>query len=260
MVQKRMPVLFIGHGSPENALKGNKYTQEWSRVSKLFPKPRAIVCVSAHWLTENSKMTADDKPETIHDFYGFPQEMYSIKYPAPGSPAIAKEVRKALNGIDVELDYARGLDHGTWVVLKTMYPKADIPTMQLSINYGESLQRNFDVGKKLAELRDKGILVIGSGNVVHNLRAVSLEAKPYAWAKKFDKFVVNGLEKKEYDSLIHYEHESKDALFAHPTNDHYRPLMHAMAAAEDEKPEFFNKGDIFAGSVSMTCAAWGLKK
>jgi 4,5-DOPA dioxygenase extradiol len=253
---KRMPLIFIGHGSPMNAIVNNEFSKTWKKIASEISKvcmPSCILCVSAHWLTSDTEVTAMDTPKTIHDFYGFPKELEQVQYTAPGSRNYAELVQKTLSDIHVKLNTTWGLDHGTWSVLKHMYPKADIPVIQLSINYGLSLQKHFDIGKKLIALRDKGVLIIGSGNIVHNLNMVNFDdsAKPYDWAIDFDNFVKKNLEMKDYNALINYKNQPS-ARHAHPTNDHYLPLMYVIGASDNQNPEFFCE-EIVYGSLSMRC-------
>lgn len=253
-----MPVVFIGHGSPENALDKNEFTESWKRFAEAIPKPKAILCISAHWLKEGTAVTAMEKPKTIHDFYGFGDELYKIKYSAPGSKSFAEKIKKVIKTVSVNLDEEWGLDHGTWSVLLNMYPNADIPVAQLSLDYYLPLENIFQIGKELKKLRDEGVLIIGSGNIVHNLRVFEIDAKPYDWAIDFDKFVKVRLINKDYDALINYT-KNKSASLAHPTNDHYLPLIYVMGAAEGEEAEFFCEKIIF-GSISMRCVMYGAKK
>ncbi|MFA6214500.1 MAG: 4,5-DOPA dioxygenase extradiol [Candidatus Micrarchaeia archaeon] len=250
----RMPVLFIGHGSPENALSDNAFTRAMSRLGKELPKPRAILCISAHWLTEGTAATAMDAPKTIHDFYGFPPPLYTVKYPAPGSPELAARVQRLLKPIQAGLDASWGLDHGTWSVLRHMYPSANIPVVQLSIDFYKPAQHHYEIGKKLAPLREEGILIIGSGNMVHNLRALSpdgRDAAPVAWAKQFDAFIKEALEKKDHKAIINYQSLGQVAALAHPTPDHFYPLLYAMGAAGVKSKISYPYEGYEYGSLSM---------
>jgi len=250
---KKMPVLFIGHGSPMNAIEDNEFTKEWKKIASKILHPSCILCISAHWLTSDTQITAMENPKTIHDFYGFPKELEQIVYPAKGSMEYAKLVTDTLNDINVKLNTTWGLDHGTWTVLRHMYPKADIPVIQLSINYGLPLQKHFEIGKKLTVLRDKGILIIGSGNLVHNLGMINFDnaAKPFEWATEFDNFVKKNLETKDFGSLINYKNQSS-ARLAHPTNDHYLPLMYVIGASDKQNPKFSCEKIVYS-SLSMRC-------
>src|SRR3989338_4485672 len=192
MVQK-MPVLFIGHGSPMNAIEKNEFSSSWGRLAGIIPRPKAILCISAHWLKEGSAVTAMRQPKTIHDFYGFPAKLYKARYPAKGLLSLAKEIKRSVKTVKVDLDHEWGLDHGTWSVLRNMYPKADIPVLQLSLDYQLSLDKLFKIGRELSGLRKRGVLIIGSGNLVNNLMVMNLGAKPYRWAVDFDNFVFDSL-------------------------------------------------------------------
>ena len=253
---KKLPVLFIGHGSPMNAIEDNKFTRNWKFIADKIPKPKAILCISAHWQIEGSAVTAMEKPRTIHDFYGFPNELYKINYPVKGSKKYSELIKNIIKNVKIGLDNEWGLDHGTWSVLNNMYPKADIPVIQLSLDYNLNPKQIFEIGKELNKLRDKEILIIGSGNIVHNLMMINPNDKAYPWAIEFDEFVKISIEKKDYNSLINYE-KHRFSKLAHPTNDHYLPLLYVLGVVENEKPYFFNE-EIFWGSVSMRCVAWGL--
>lgn len=254
---QKMPVLFIGHGSPENALSNNEFTKGWEKIAKEIPKPKAILCISAHWLSNDNQISSAKKPETIYDFYGFQEELYKIKYPANGNPALAKEIKEALSKVNIKLNDVRGLDHGAWVVLMKMYPEADIPVMQLSIDFGLPLENYFEIGKELQFLRERGVLIIGSGNLVHNLSVLDWENpnNVFPWAREFDEFVKEKLLKQDYSALINYK-KQKTADLAHPTNDHFIPLIYTIGAAKGEKPKFFNE-NITLGSLSMRCILFG---
>jgi 4,5-DOPA dioxygenase extradiol len=252
---KRMPVIFIGHGSPENALEENEFTRGWKDLARSLPRPAAILSVSAHWLTEGTAVTAMAHPRTIHDFYGFPEPLYQINYPAAGSPDEAARIIKTVAGAKVHSDQEWGLDHGTWSVLVNMYPRADIPVLQLSLDYHLAPARQYRIGRELRTLRDEGILILGSGNLVHNLMAIDFRAAPYDWALEFDAFVERSLAARDDDALIQYARQ-KSARLAHPTSDHYLPLLYVLGATESETPRQFNQG-FFAGSVSMRCAVFG---
>jgi 4,5-DOPA dioxygenase extradiol len=252
---KRMPVAFIGHGSPENALEDNSFTRAWKDLARALPRPTAVLSISAHWLTEGTAVTAMPKPRTIHDFYGFPDALNKIEYPAPGSPEIAARVTKSVALVKVQPDREWGLDHGTWSVLANMYPQADIPVMQLSLDYYLPPAQAYRIGRELRPLRDEGVLILGSGNLVHNLTAIAWDAPPYDWALEFDSFAERSLAARDDDALIQYARQ-KTARLAHPTYDHYLPLLYVLGASENETPRQFN-GGIFAGSVGMRCAVFG---
>jgi len=252
---RRMPVVFIGHGSPENALDNNAFTRNWKSLGASLPKPKAILSISAHWLTEGTAVTGMAQPRTIHDFYGFPEPLKKYRYPAAGAPETAARIAKTVTAARVQLDDEWGLDHGTWSVLAQMYPRADIPVVQMSLDYYLPPARQYQIGRELAPLRDHGILILGSGNLVHNLTAVDIHAEPFAWAREFDGFVEFALATRDDDALIRYTREPS-AQLAHPTFDHFLPILYVLGASGKEKPRQFN-GGIFAGSVGMRCAVFG---
>jgi 4,5-DOPA dioxygenase extradiol len=253
------PALFIGHGSPMNTLERNGFTTAWRGIGYALPRPRGLLVVSAHWFFGATAVTAMPRPRTIHDFYGFPQALFDFEYPAPGSPDIAAEVVEAVKPTWCGLDHDQwGLDHGTWSVLAHLYPDADIPVVQLSINALQPLDYHVELGAKLASLRHSGIMVVASGNIVHNLRRVQWD-KPDAafdWAERFDDAVVEQLADDPGDVLRMKDHA--DYSLAAPTPDHFIPLLYlaGMAAACDEKPEVLIRGYAM-GSLSMTCYGLG---
>jgi 4,5-DOPA dioxygenase extradiol len=250
-----MPVLFIGHGSPENAVENNEFTKEWESISKKISHPKAILVISAHWLTEGSAVLSVEKPRTIHDFYGFPDELYVVEYKANGAVDLAKRIQKLVKSVKVNLDTEWGLDHGAWSILMHMYPKADVPVLQLSLDYTLSLEKQYEIGKELSVLRSEGVLIIGSGNIVHNLRLLDFEGNTFEWAIGFDKYVKNALEKRDDEAIIHYD-KSEYAKLAHPTDDHFLPLLYILGAADkNEKPKFYCEGIVY-GSISMRCVVF----
>ena len=237
---EKQPVLFIGHGSPMNAIEKNEFSDKWKEIAKKIPKPRAILCISAHWQTEGLGVTAMERPKTIHDFYGFPEELYDIEYKAKGSKKLAEEIKNMIKKFDISLDHEWGLDHGTWSVLINMFPNADIPVLQLSLDYNLNPKHIFRLGKELSKFREQGILIIGSGNIVHNLMMINPGVKSFPWAVEFDSFVKKSILKKDYESLIDYE-KHKYSRLAHPTSDHYLPLLYVLGASDkNEEPYFFN--------------------
>jgi 4,5-DOPA dioxygenase extradiol len=252
-----MPVLFLGHGSPMNAIEENEFVEGFRNVAKDLPKPNAILCISAHWFTRGTKVTAMQMPQTIHDFGGFPQELFDVHYPANGSPELATLTKDLLNPTLVELDEKWGLDHGAWSVLKHLYPNADVPVIQMSIDYTQPAQYHFDLAKKLQSLRNKGILIIGSGNIIHNLRLVDFANfnkvdYGFDWAiearAKSNAFLLDG----NFQALIDYEKQSKAFQLAIPTPDHYLPLIYALGLKNsNEEISLFND-KLLAGSLSMT--------
>jgi len=251
--ENKMPVLFVGHGSPMNAIEANEFSREWMEVGKQLPKPRAIICISAHWETRGTYVTAMEHPKTIHDFGGFPQELFDVQYPAPGSPETAQQAKETVNSALVGLDNAWGLDHGCWSVAKNMFPKADIPIIQLSLDYTKNAQWHYDLAKELAVLRDKGILILGSGNMVHNLRLINWNDF-YAkmdWAEQANEEFKKFIENNDTKSLIGYERLGKEAALAIPTPEHYLPMLYALSMKDEKEPlNFFN--DKTMGPISMT--------
>ena len=249
-----MPTLFVGHGSPMNTIEDNEFTKGWSEIAKSIPKPDAILSVSAHWYIPSTRVTAMEQPRTIHDFYGFPHELYQQQYPAPGAPELAAKVSSFLKEYSIGLDMSWGLDHGTWSVLKKMYPKADIPTLQLSIDYSKPPSYHFELGRKLEFLRDQGILIIGSGNLVHNLGAVTWNSQDsvYDWAKQFEDAITDAILSNRESVFIDFENLQDLGKKAHPTLDHYLPLLYSIGAGGlINEPEVFNQ-KILMGSISMT--------
>ncbi len=266
----RMPVLFIGHGSPLNAVGDNPYRRVWGELGQgllsQFARPQLILCISAHWLTRNDwELTGMAQPPTIHDFGGLPQVLFEQEYPAPGSPSVARELASRLNAPDaqrpVTVDESHwGFDHGTWSVLKPMFPAADIPVIQLSLLYKMDPQEHFAIGQQLRALRDQGVLIIGSGNIVHNLHMLQLSAPPnqaFDWAIEFDQAMTRHIESGDLQSLTRFQDMGRTAQLAHPTHEHYLPLLHAAGAVhEGEQPRFFNTDYQFA-STSMRSVIWG---
>ena len=247
-----MPLMFVGHGNPMNAISDNSFTKTWKEIGTQLPRPKAILSISAHWLTRNStKVTAMEKPETVHDFGGFPQQLYDQTYPAPGSPEFARQTQQLVPKPEIALDYDWGLDHGTWSVLLPMFPLSDIPVYQLSIDYSKPPQFHYDLGKQLKALREKGVLIIGSGNIVHNLYAMRPGETPFDWALEFDQKIASWIEEGNHQAIIDFQNLGTLASNAHPTHDHYLPLLYIIGIREQtEKPEFFNNV-IDMSSVSM---------
>ncbi len=253
----KFPVLFIGHGSPMNAIEENEFVVGWRNVGKTIPTPNAILCVSAHWETRGTFVTAMEKPRTIHDFSGFPAELFEVQYPAPGSPELAKETTQLLKKTEVGFDEKWGLDHGCWSVVKHLYPAADIPVIQLSLDYYQSPQYHYDLSKELSLLRKKGVLIIGSGNMVHNLGMVSWEKieEPgygYDWAIEANEKMIKFILSNDHKSLIDYKQQGRAFNLAVPTPDHFLPLLYSLALKEEnEKIEVFNNKPV-GGSLTMT--------
>jgi 4,5-DOPA dioxygenase extradiol len=253
ITSKSLPALFIGHGSPMNALENNRYTQVWRQLGASMPKPKAVLAISAHWYIGATAVTAMAQPKTIHDFGGFPPALFAFQYPPPGSEALAERVKDLLGPIEVKLDQSWGLDHGAWSVLAHVFPDADIPVVQLSIDRRQPNQFHYDVGKQLAELRDEGVLILASGNVVHNLPLINWQEKntAYDWATRFELNTKNFLTRNEHQALIDYEKLGQDAALSIPTPEHYLPLLYIMGAQrEGDRVQFPTEG-IELGSISM---------
>ena len=253
-----MPALFMGHGNPMNAISDNQYTRTWSEITAEIPKPSAIVCISAHWESRGTKVTAVQKPKMIYDMYGFPEQLYKVRYDCPGSPEDAGLIRKSVKHTTVEEDHEWGLDHGAWSLLVKMYPEADIPCIQLSLNRTRDMRWHYDLGRELAFLRKKGVLVIGSGNAVHNLQYASFGSnKPYDWALEFDNTVAEAINRGDHNSLIHYDKFGKPALLSVNSAEHYIPLLYTLGMqSQGEKVMQFNEG-IDLGSAGMRCVRIG---
>ena len=252
----RMPVVFVGHGSPENAGAVNGFTRAWAQLGRDLPRPRLILSISAHWVIhEGTAVTAIRRPKTIHDFYGFPDELYAIGYDAPGSPEDADLIRKVIRSVRVDPDEEWGLDHGTWSVLTHMYPAADIPVVQLSLNYNHPLPLQYRIGQELSVLRDQGVLILGSGNLVHNLQKLRFGEEPYPWAAGFDRIAKELIVARDHEPLVHFT-GLPDARLAHPSVEHYLPLLYVLGAAGTDTPRFFNE-EFFAGSISMRGIVFG---
>ncbi|KAF2337874.1 4,5-DOPA-extradiol-dioxygenase [Flavobacterium ginsenosidimutans] len=253
----KMPVLFLGHGSPMNAIEENQFVTGFRDLAKTLPQPNAILCVSAHWFTKGTKVTSMEMPRTIHDFGGFPQALFDVQYPAQGSPELAVETKKILDPVMVELDEHWGLDHGAWSVIKHLYPNADVPVIQLSIDYTKSGQYHFELAQKLQALRYKGVLIIGSGNIVHNLRMVDFrnfdkDNYGYDWAIEARETVNNYLLDGNFQPLIDFEKLNKAVQLAVPTPEHYLPLLYTLGLKDkNDELELFND-KLLAGSLSMT--------
>ncbi len=253
----KMPVLFLGHGSPMNAIEENQFVTGFRDLAKSLPQPNAILCISAHWYTKGTKVTAMEMPKTIHDFGGFPQELFEVQYPAKGSPELALETKELLLPTEVELDDSWGLDHGAWSVIKHLYPEANVPVIQLSIDYSKPSEYHFELAKQLSDLRYKGILIVGSGNIVHNLRLVDYpnfdkDNYGYDWAIEAKETINNYLMDGNFKPLLEYEKQSKALQLAIPTPEHFLPLIYTLGL-KDKKDEFHLFNDkLVAGSLSMT--------
>lgn len=255
----RMPVLFFGHGSPMNALEINRYTEAWRHMGTAVPKPKSILAVSAHWYTRGTAVTAMPRPRTIHDFGGFPQALFDMKYPAPGDPSLAAQVQKLLKPIEVQLDQSWGLDHGTWSVLIHAFPQADIPIVQLSIDARQTARFHYELAKKLAPLREENILIVGCGNVVHNLDQMQWreDAKAHDWALRFNARVRACLSAHDHEALIDYLNGDEDARLSVPTPEHYLPLLYVIALQQADENISFSVDGIEYASISMLSLALG---
>ncbi len=256
----RTPVFFIGHGSPMNALESNDFTNSLKSMRRLCPNPKAILCISAHWMTEGSWVTHMEKPKTIHDFYGFPQALFEIQYPAPGSPEIADQICKAITDPKVHADDEMwGLDHGTWSVLRHIFPEAEVPVLQLSLYISQPAEYHYKLGTQLRQFRDQGILIVGSGNIVHNLRTIRWEpeATPYEWATDFDEWMKARLLGRDDRAVVENFMSSEAGKLSVPTPEHYYPLLYSLGAADaNEKPNFLFEG-VHNGSISMRTISFG---
>jgi 4,5-DOPA dioxygenase extradiol len=254
-----MPVVFFGHGSPMNAILPNRYADAWRRIGAALPGPKAILSVSAHWYTRGTAVTSMAAPRTIHDFHGFPQPLYEVQYPAPGDPALAARVRSLAAPVDAQLDGSWGLDHGTWQVLMHAFPAADIPVVQLSIDATQPGSFHYALGKRLAPLRDEGVLVVGSGNIVHNLRLMqrSADAPPFDWAVRFSDRVRALLAARDHAPLVDFASLGEDARLSIPTPDHYLPLLYCIALQTGDDALEFPVDGIDIGSVGMLSAVIG---
>ena len=256
---KKTPALFVGHGSPMNIVLNNAFTENLVQLGRTIPTPKAILVVSAHWQTKGTFVTTAKTPEIIYDFYGFPQELYDVTYPCPGGSEQIDELSTVFKSAGVGYDNQRGLDHAAWAVLKHMYPNADIPTMELSLDYGKSPQEHYNLAKKLAPLRDQGVLIIGSGNIVHNLRVVdwNIDADPYEWAVNFDAIAKKCIVQQKHDHLIEYERFGNDALMSVPTSEHYLPMLYTLGLQDSDEPVNFSHEGFQNASMSMRCFSIG---
>lgn len=255
-----LPAIFFGHGNPMNALMNNRYTEAWRAVGRSVPRPKAILSISAHWYVPGTGVTISTAPRTIHDFGGFPPELYRVLYPAPGDPELARRIQKLLAPLPVVLDDNWGLDHGTWSVLRHVYPNADIPVVQLSIDESQSAAVHFEIGKKLAPLRSEGVLIVGSGNLVHNLHTYAWgrhTVDPYDWAVHFETMAREMMSAGEYRPLIDYETLGREAILSIPTPDHYLPLLYVLATRQNSEQITYPVEGVDGGSISMLTAQIG---
>jgi 4,5-DOPA dioxygenase extradiol len=256
----RMPVIFFGHGSPMNTLASNEYTETWRKLGEAVPEPKAILAISAHWFTRGTAVTAMAKPRTIHDFGGFPQALFDVQYPAPGDPGLAARVRDLLAPVEVELDRSWGLDHGTWSVLVHAFPDAGIPVVQMSLDGTKAARFHYDIGKRLVPLREEGILVVGSGNVVHNLTLMRRDkgVPAFDWAKRFNDKVREALASGNHSALIDFERLGEDARLSVPTPEHYLPLLHIAALQAGDETMAFAVDGYEGGSLGMLTTVAGM--
>lgn len=257
----KMPILFLGHGSPMNAIEENEFVQGFRNIGKEIQRPTAILIISAHWETRGTYVTAMDQPKTIHDFGGFPKELFDVQYPAPGSPELAKETQSLITSTTVGLDDKWGLDHGAWSVIKHLYPKADVPIIQMSLDYLQGPQYHYDLAKEIKSLREKGVLIVGSGNMVHNLGMVEWrrlnETFGYDWAIETNEKMKNFILNNDHTSLINYQKQGKPFQLAIPSPEHYLPLIYTLALKEEkDNIQFFNDKAV-AGSLTMTSVKFG---
>ena len=259
-MSKTLPAIFFGHGNPMNALADNAWTQGWAKVGSQLPKPEAVLCISAHWYIPGVAVTSMEHPRTIHDFGGFPRELFEVQYPAPGSPELAARVNDLLGG-DVAMDDRHwGLDHGTWSVLCHVFPESEVPVVQLSINETEPATFHYELAKKLSPLRDEDVLVIGSGNLIHNLHTYAwgnAKREPFDWALRFEGTARRLIEERDHAPLIDYESLGEDALLSAPTPDHYLPLIYILALQREGDEVSFPVEGFDGGSVSMTTVQIG---
>jgi len=249
-----MPAVFLGHGNPMNAIQSNGYTESWRRFGQSIPRPKAILTISAHWFAPETAVSGSLFPETLHDFSGFPQELFEVSWPAPGSPELAEQVQKLLQPLDVRVDKQRGLDHGTWAVLCHVFPNADIPVVQLSIDESKPPEFHYEIGRLLQPLRDEGVLIVGSGNIVHNLRAYAWgneKIPPFDWALRFEsaarKLMLEGKDRE----LVAYRTLGEDARLSVPSPDHFLPLLYVLGLRREDEPVSFPVEGIEGGSLSM---------
>lgn len=257
---KPLPAVFLGHGNPLNALQTNAYTEGWRRIGEALPRPKAILSISAHWYLSGTSVTAADRPRTIHDFGGFPRELYAVQYPAPGAPQVARRIRQMLAPLPVALDESWGLDHGTWSVLRHAYPDADVPVVQLSIDERQPSASHFEIGRRLAPLRDEGILILGSGNLVHNLHTYAWgrhAQEPYDWAIGFERRAKELMLAHDFQLLIDYESLGRNAILSVPTPDHYLPLLYVLGTWREGDTIAFPIEGVDGGSISMLAVSIG---
>lgn len=257
---KKMPVIFIGHGNPMNAIGQNPFSTGWRNIGASLGKPDAILCISAHWETTGTRVTGGEYPPTIHDFYGFPEELSRVQYPAPGSPRLADEICRIVHTASVELDTSRGFDHGCWTVLSHMFPGADIPVVQLSLDHQKPAVLHFELGRELTSLRRQRVLIVGSGNIVHNLAMAQWQdATPYEWATEANDLFKELIGENDARALIDYPRLGNAARLAIPTPEHYLPMLSILALREEDEPVTYFNDTIDMGSMSMTSFILGMQ-
>jgi 4,5-DOPA dioxygenase extradiol len=256
-IMSKMPVLFVGHGSPMNAIEDNEYSRTWKEIGKMLPKPKAIIAISAHWFTRGTKIMNEQNPITIYDMYGFPQELYQVKYDTPGSPELANLVSKLISK-ETKFDNSWGIDHGTWSVLVHMFPNRDVPVFQISVDAFASPEQHYNIGQELAVLREQGVLIFATGNIVHNLRLVDWHQKNkgFDWAYEFDDFIYKNIICYHHQEILKYNDQGAIARLSVPTPDHFSPLLYALGATSKlDKIKVFNKS-CELGSLTMTSYLW----
>ena len=246
-----LPAIFFGHGSPMNAIEDNEYSQVWAELGRTLPRPAAILCISAHWQTRGTQVTAMEKPKTLYDFYGFPPELYRVVYPAPGSAELARQVQALLSPLPVVQDQDWGLDHGAWSVLSRVYPRADIPVVQLSLDAAVPEAYHYELAKQLRPLRQQGVLVVGSGNIVHNLRLINWQDAPHDWALEADARARELIEARDHAGMIAFPGSIRAARLAVPTHEHFLPLLYILAMQTTDDPLRFFTEKVSMGSLSM---------
>jgi 4,5-DOPA dioxygenase extradiol len=257
MVDHIMPALFVGHGNPMNAIEDNEFSRAWGEAARQIPKPEAILCISAHWETYGTHATAMEAPRTIHDFYGFPRALFEKQYPARGSPELANRIIELVKGTTVLPDQSWGLDHGTWSVLGRMYPDADIPVVQLSLDRNLDMAGHYALGQWLGQLRSEGVLIIGSGNIVHNLGMMVWEDTAFDWAVEYDANVAGWILQHEHDPIIHYKKHGRAAMLSVNSAEHYLPLLYVLGVSERDESISFFADKLWGGSLSMRCVRIG---
>jgi len=253
-----LPVLFVGHGSPMNAIEDNTFSRSWREMGKKLPRPKAILCISAHWETKGTFVTASPHPETIHDFYGFPKPLFDVQYPAPGDPLMAELIQKESEAVKIGLDHEWGFDHGCWSIIMHMFPEAEIPVLQLSLDYSQAPAYHYALARELKQLRKKGVLILGSGNIVHNLRMIDFHnTKGFDWAIAANEEIKQLISKGNDKALTQYSSLSREAQMGIPTPEHYLPLLYVLGMRDEkENPQFFNDQTV-AGSIAMTSVRFG---